>query len=154
MRRRRSNTTSCAACANGWLVAVCPWERHGDAPRATDSAVLEDTGICSRRSSSILGQMCDRISQPDGLGIERPRWIDTRTVLMDGWITSSARPSSDGGIVSPSALAVFMLITNSKFVGCSTGRSAGLAPFRILSTKYAARRATSDWFAPYDMRQP
>src|SRR6266702_7595485 len=83
MRRRRSNTTSCAACANGWLVAVCPWERYGDAPRATDSAVLEDTGICSRRSSSILGQMCDRISQPDGLGIERPRWIDTRTVLMD-----------------------------------------------------------------------
>src|SRR6266581_2560817 len=83
-RRRRSNTTSCAACANGWLVAVCPWERHGDAPRATDNALLGDTGICPRRSSSILGQMCDRISQPDGLGIEMLRWIDTRTVLMDG----------------------------------------------------------------------
>src|SRR5712691_12653018 len=45
---------------------------------------LGDTGICPRRSSSILGQMCDRISQPVGLGIEMPRWIDTRTVLMDG----------------------------------------------------------------------
>ena len=50
------------------------------------------------------------------------------------WITSSARPSTDCGIVSPSALAVFRLITSSNFVGCSTGRSAGLAPLRILST--------------------
>src|ERR1700730_6133771 len=50
------------------------------------------------------------------------------------WITSSARPSSDGGIVRPSALAVLRLITSSNFVGCSTGRSPGLAPLRILST--------------------
>jgi hypothetical protein len=27
-----------------------------------------------------------------------------------------------------------MLMINSNFVGCSTGRSAGLAPLRILST--------------------
>ena len=32
----------------------------------------------------------------------------------------------------PSALAVFMLITSSNLVGCSTGRSEGLAPLRIL----------------------
>ena len=50
------------------------------------------------------------------------------------WITSSARSSRDGGIVIPSALAVLRLRTNSYFVGCSTGRSAGCAPFRILST--------------------
>ena len=52
----------------------------------------------------------------------------------------SARRSIDWGIVSPSALAVFRLITNSNLVGCSTGRSAGLAPFRILSTYAALRR--------------
>jgi len=46
----------------------------------------------------------------------------------------SARPSTDCGIVSPSALAVFILITSSNFVGCSIGRSAGFAPLRILST--------------------
>src|SRR5207247_4484488 len=46
------------------------------------------------------------------------------------WITSSARCSSDGGMVSPSALAVLRLITSSNLVGCSTGRSAGLTPFR------------------------
>ncbi len=50
------------------------------------------------------------------------------------WITSSARCSSDGGIVSPSAFAVLRLITKSNLVACSKGRSPGLAPFRILST--------------------
>ena len=49
-----------------------------------------------------------------------------------GWearrITSSARISRLGGIVSPRALAVFRLRTSLKVVGCSTGRSAGFAP--------------------------
>ena len=49
-------------------------------------------------------------------------------------ITWSALMRTDWGMVRPSALAVFMLMTNSKRVGCSTGRSAGLAPLRILST--------------------
>ena len=39
-----------------------------------------------------------------------------------------------GGYCHPSALAVFRLMTNSNFVGCSTGKSAGLAPCSILST--------------------
>src|SRR5215472_14347447 len=54
-------------------------------------------------------------------------------------ITLSARNSMDCGIVRPICLAVFRLILSSNFVGCSTGRSAGLAPFKILSTKYATR---------------
>jgi hypothetical protein len=49
-------------------------------------------------------------------------------------ITSSARTSNEGGTVRPSALAVLRLITNSNLVGCSTGRSEGLVPLRILST--------------------
>ncbi len=55
-------------------------------------------------------------------------------------ITLSALASTLGGIVRPICLAVFRLITSSNFVGCSTGRSAGLLPFRILSTYYATRR--------------
>ena len=47
-------------------------------------------------------------------------------------ITSSARARIDGGIVRPSALAVFILMTISMVVGCKTGRSAGLAPLRML----------------------
>src|SRR5262249_18759731 len=55
-------------------------------------------------------------------------------------ITSSARASSVGGTSIPSVFAVLRLITSSNLVGCSTGRSAGLAPFRILSTYAALRR--------------
>jgi hypothetical protein len=43
-------------------------------------------------------------------------------------ITSSARARNDSGIVSPIALAVLRLMINSIRVGCSTGRSDGLAP--------------------------
>ena len=46
-------------------------------------------------------------------------------------ITSSARASIDCGTVRPSAFAVFKLMTSSNFVGCWTGKSAGLAPLRI-----------------------
>ena len=49
-------------------------------------------------------------------------------------ITSSAVESSLSGTERPSAFAVLRLITNSNVVGCSTGKSAGLAPRRILST--------------------
>jgi hypothetical protein len=47
---------------------------------------------------------------------------------------SSARTRMDCGMVRPRAFAVLRLITNSNFVGCSTGRSAGFVPLRILST--------------------
>jgi len=49
-------------------------------------------------------------------------------------ITSSARASSLGGTVTPRRVAALRLTTNSKLSGSCTGRSAGLAPLRILST--------------------
>ena len=49
-------------------------------------------------------------------------------------MTFSARIITTGGIVRPSALAVFKLIISSNFVGCSTGMSAGFVPLRFLST--------------------
>jgi hypothetical protein len=63
-------------------------------------------------------------------------------------ITSSARASTVGGTVRPNAFAVARLMTSSNLVGCSTGRSAGLAPRRILSTNSAARRNWSGKFGP------
>jgi hypothetical protein len=42
----------------------------------------------------------------------------------------------------------------SNFVGRSTGRSAGLAPLRILSTNDAARRKLSTTFTPQDISPP
>jgi hypothetical protein len=49
-------------------------------------------------------------------------------------ITLSALANTLGGIVRPICFAAFRLMMNSNFIGCSTGRSAGLAPLRILST--------------------
>ena len=49
-------------------------------------------------------------------------------------IISSARDSSEGGTVRPSALAVLRLITNSNLVALCTGRSAGFSPLRMRST--------------------
>src|SRR5262245_15053893 len=46
-------------------------------------------------------------------------------------MTSFARPNTDGGTVRPRAFAVFRLMTSSNLVGCSTGRSDGMAPFKI-----------------------
>src|SRR6516164_4006198 len=54
-------------------------------------------------------------------------------------ITSSARTSTDGGIINPRAFAALSLMTSSSLVGNSTGKSPGLAPLRILFTYAAAR---------------
>ena len=48
------------------------------------------------------------------------------------WITSSARASTAGGIVRPSAFAVLRLITSSNLVGCSTGRVGRLGALQDL----------------------
>ena len=63
------------------------------------------------------------------------------------WMTWSARRSTDCGIVSPSAFADLRLITSSNFVGCSTERSAGLAPLRILDTLVAGADSRRDAYA-------
>jgi hypothetical protein len=80
--------------------------------------------------------------------LSRFREADSRTaqkrtlVLADATvlthrITSSALSRIDCGMVMPSALAVLILTSRSNFVGCSIGRSPGLAPFSILSTNTA-----------------
>src|SRR5262249_51218 len=63
-------------------------------------------------------------------------------------ITSSPVASSVGGTVTPSALAVFTLTASSNRTGCSTGRSAGCVPCRILCTYPAARRYRSGRLGP------
>src|SRR5882762_1631152 len=79
----------------------------------------------------------------DAAPIEAARLTVHSSRVVGHWITSSARDSNDGGIVSPSAFAVLRLMTSSNLVGCSIGRSPGLAPFRILTTYFAARRYRS-----------
>ena len=60
--------------------------------------------------------------------VANPRLYRQNLMLCGYWITSSARATSDCGIVSPRALAVFRLMAKSNLVGCSTGRSPSLTP--------------------------
>src|SRR5262249_46434354 len=65
-------------------------------------------------------------------------------------ITSSARRRKDSCIVRPIYIAAFSLVANPNiqayltgklnFVGCSTGKSAGFVPCKILCTRTALRR--------------
>ena len=68
--------------------------------------------------------------------------------LLYSLITSSACAKSGCDIVRPIFLAVIRFTTNSNIVGCSIGRSPGLAPFRILPTYPADRRNRSLTFGP------
>src|SRR5262249_41964869 len=63
-------------------------------------------------------------------------------------ITSSARSriAVDGSM--PVALAVFRFTTSSNFVGCSMGKSAGLAPRAIRSTNSATRPNSAVMLGP------
>src|SRR5206468_3089077 len=55
------------------------------------------------------------------------------------WITSSAMAIRFGGMLSPSAFAIFRLITSSYLVGACTGSSLGFSPRRMRSTYDATR---------------
>src|SRR5262249_8585545 len=78
----------------------------------------------------------------------------SHTSVLAHSITSSAGARNTSGMVNPIALAVLRLTTNSNLTGCSIGRSAGLAPCKILCAYTAPRRNKSGTLAPYDMKPP
>ena len=107
-------------------------------PTAFAPASLRLLGV---GSTAMLG-----CGYPVGYGWDAPCLAHPRAPALAYWITSSAWIRSVGGNVIPRAFAVLRLSTSSNFAGCSTGRSPGFAPFRILSTKMAARRHISRIF--------
>src|SRR5829696_8357207 len=128
------------------------------------AAAAPDTAINSRRLISTLGARLRRPPPPSHAGLGRPLRVvgegergaiarHSREFVSRAYahvdhgdphsITSSARARRVGGIVRPSAFAVLRLIVSSYRVACSTGRSEGLKPLRIRSTKVAARRVSA-----------
>ncbi len=95
----------------------------GRLPVTSPTAWLEGVRHSARRALASAACVC---SAPIG--------NREKALLSCHWITWSARPSTDRGIVMPRALAALRLMTSSNFVGCSMGRSAGFAAFKILST--------------------
>src|SRR6202035_3271899 len=69
-------------------------------------------------------------------------------------ITRSLRRRRSCGTTMPSEAAVLAFTTSSNFVGCSTGRSLGLAPLRILAAIFAAWRYKLARLGPYDSSPP
>src|SRR6516162_4423282 len=102
---------------------------------------LQECSVTGLRFPVVRSQAHYDTDAPDALGLlrtrrERPHSgpaAEQRYELAPPHsITSSAMASSCSGTSRPSAFAVLRLITSSNLVGCHTGRSAGLAPFRIL----------------------
>src|SRR5262249_51121175 len=93
-----------------------------------------------------IGRRCGLAQVPDGRQLprllparnERPRGCHAAEQRYDlaplHSITSSARSRIDVGSSMPITLAVLRLTISSNFVACSTGRSAGFAPFKIFAT--------------------
>jgi hypothetical protein len=82
------------------------------------------------------------------------RFVPKADIVRRHPVTLSVRASTEAGIFRPSILAVLVLMTNSYRAGNSTGRSAGLAPFSILSTYTAIRRNWTLKSSPYDISKP
>jgi hypothetical protein len=71
-------------------------------------------------------------SKADMCGATRDvRYVPIADIAPLHSITSSARASSDGGTMRPNILAVWALTTSSNLLACTTGKSAGMAPFRV-----------------------
>src|SRR3954451_24723866 len=86
-------------------------------------------------ASQPLSPVATQHSLPSGryslLGPDFHRLDRTSFAWRTHSITSSAVESSDGGISTPSILAVWALMTSSNLLACTTGKSAVVAPLRI-----------------------
>jgi len=115
---------------------VCRREKSSLDPSHSFGMTVRDlncaTSICDPARNSLVGGM-DELGQT-GVRASHAAFAADHFSPNAYLTTLSACRSTCGGIVTPICLAVLRLITSSNFFGCSTGRSAGLAPFSILST--------------------
>src|SRR5262249_20975014 len=139
-------------CRQLFVLAACPAVLDRNRP-ALGKAYLAEALVKGRHDEIRVGprKAAEQAEQPDDRNVqtlrachERPRDPDTACqrdeLTAPHSITSSARSRNASGIARPSALTAVRLMTSSNFVGCCTGRSAGLVPLRILSTNSAACR--------------
>ena len=107
------------------------------------SAAARRCRIETRASHRFCGNSCGPSTRSKGnapavlriFGHQRKRTFSTQSAnSRHHSISSVACMRSALGMVMPRALAVLRFITRKNLVGCKTGRSAGLAPLRILPT--------------------
>src|SRR6201991_1900343 len=114
---------------------------------ATISGVILGSLDCMYRSSHIERICAERFSPNLKVtnSLRHERCCEDRDRYS---ITSSALTRIEFGNSTPRALAAFKLTTISKTVGCSIGRSAGLAPFSTLAVSAARRRKFDSILTP------
>jgi hypothetical protein len=122
-------------------------------PEDDGSSIVEFRTGRIKRQTEGQAKPCDGNRRLLRAPRERPsgrRAADKRDELAaaDHSITSSASASSRSGTSMPSALAVLRLITNSNFVDCWTGKSAGLSPLRMRPAYMPPRRYASVMLVP------
>src|SRR5215208_6332865 len=97
--------------------------------------------VVRRLGSTGRGEQCvEQVVEPSLKHFDFGLGQRNKTRLAAYSITSSTCCRTIGGTERPSATAVRMLRMYSNRTGRSTGMSAGLVPFRILCTWFAARR--------------
>jgi hypothetical protein len=143
----------CARAASGQLAKLLPRNAMssrrlmGAYPKAKDYELIIAPCIAAKRGHSCPRWVKLRRTHIEHMSAGLPPIAD---IAWRGWhgtkvpkavvsrcskhrysIASSTLASNCGGTSSPSALAVCILMTNSNFVDCTTGKSAGFAPLRI-----------------------
>ena len=128
-QRRRRGVERHRDRVGGGRRLECQWRLvHGDRPIASEPYHVHFSPESGRRGDVLACLLSANRCQMH------------RRKLCRYSITSSARVSINGETVRPIALAALRFMTSSNLVGCSTGRSAGFAPLKILCTNVAARR--------------
>ena len=126
---------------------------HRILPRSNRKAVAEDSLLVADRSyvegplrcrstrmtaspqpSSARRSALTDPGLPQGYWKPGRRKADPERQCSPYSMTRSARSNMDRGTLMPSDFAALTLTTNSNVVACSIGKSAGLAPLKILST--------------------
>ena len=110
-------------------IALCDWPAE---EQRAPTSLRRDVSVGSKKQ--ISWRVCFYVSSLPQKLTHASQQNDVLEFLVLHSSNASAPRIIPRGISSPSALAVLRLTTISSLVGCSTGRSAGFTPFRILST--------------------
>jgi hypothetical protein len=84
-----------------------------------------------RRASLEIGDVLKVMARTERRWGRREKVHDPLKTTPTGLYSITSRASSVGGMVRPSAVAAFRLMTSSNLAACCTGRSAAFSPLRM-----------------------
>ena len=148
LESRLSDRSSTGAVAQEWRgIGMLRLERRAPNLPYAVGAVLPERRVewdPWRLSSAVRPPHPNR-SAPSG---GPPSASPSRQEPTDHWMTWVVSASPDWGIASARDRATCRLTTSSRTSICSTGRSAGRAPPRILAIRCAPARPVAAWSGP------